>query len=180
MDPLSIIQIHCDANYAITSMNENGLKYLGYDDIQEIEFKCISTIIPQPSAALHRKIFREMSRPDIENAERSDKSKYFKIAELVDEKMNASHIDPQTQILSKLQSKQDTKSVLTKDGTVKLAYIYVDMLFGRECNVYMYPINDGEIKLADIKCRNHHPELTKYTTSALVYVLRKVRRMLYM
>ena len=178
MDPLSIIQIHCDANYAITSMNENGLKYLGYDDIQEIEFKCISTIIPQPSAALHRQIFREMSNNETDK--RSDKSKYFKIAELVDEKMNASHIDPQTHILSKLQSKQDTKSVLTKDGTVKLAYIYVDMLFGNDCNVYMYPINDGEINPVDIKCRNHGPELTKYTTNALVYVLRKVRRMLYM
>jgi hypothetical protein len=178
MDPLSIIQIHCDANYAITSMNENGLKYLGYDDIQEIEFKCISTIIPQPSAALHRKIFREMS--NIKNAERSDKSKYFKIAELADEKMNTSHIDTQTHILSKLQSKEDTKSVLTKDGTVKLAYIYVDMLFGRDCNVYMYPIDDNEIKQADIKCRNHHPDLTKYTTNALVDILRKIRRFLYM
>jgi len=174
MDPLSIIQIHCDANYAITSINENGLNYLGYDDIKEIEFKCISTIIPQPSAALHQQIFREMSKTY------TDKSKYFKIAELADEKMNASHIDPQTHILSKLQSKQDTKSVITKDGTLKLAYIYVDMLFGRECNVYMYPINDDEIKQADIKCRNHHPELTKYTTSALVDVLRKIRRVLYM
>ncbi len=178
MDPLSIIHIHCDANYAITSMNENGLKYLGYDDIQEIEFKCISTIIPQPSAAaLHRKIFREMSK--IENAEqRSDKSKYFKIAELADEKMNTSHIDPQTHILSKLQSMEDTKSVLTKDGTVKLAYIYVDMLFGRDCNVYMYPIDEPEIKQTD--CRTHHPDLTKYTTNALVDVLRKIRRFLYM
>jgi hypothetical protein len=159
-------------------MNENGLKYLGYDDIQEIEFKCISTIIPQPSAAaLHRKIFREMSK--IENAEqRSDKSKYFKIAELADEKMNTSHIDPQTHILSKLQSMEDTKSVLTKDGTVKLAYIYVDMLFGRDCNVYMYPIDEPEIKQTDF--RNHHPDLTKYTTNALVDVLRKIRRFLYM
>jgi hypothetical protein len=159
-------------------MNENGLKYLGYDNIQEIEFKCISTIIPQPSAAaLHRKIFREMSK--IENAEqRSDKSKYFKIAELADEKMNTSHIDPQTHILSKLQSKQDTKTVLTKDGTVKLAYIYVDMLFGRDCNVYMYPIDEPEIKQTD--CITHHPDLTKYTTNALVDVLRKIRRFLYM
>ena len=174
MDPLSIIQIHCDANYAITSMNENGLKYLGYDDIKEIEFKCISTIIPQPSASLHQQIFHEMSKTY------KDKSKYFKIAELADEKMNTSHIDPQTHILEKRQSKQDTKSVITKDGTLKLAYIYVDMLYGRECNVYMYPIYESEIKQADIKCRNHHPELTKYTTSALVDVLRKIRRFLYM
>lgn len=174
MDPLSLIQIHCDANYAITSMNENGLKYLGYDDIKEIEFKCISTIIPQPSTSLHRQIFREMSKTY------TDKSKYFKIVELADEKMNTSHIDTQTHILDKLQSKPDTKSVITKDGTLKLAYIYVDMLFGRDCNVYMYPINENEIQLTDIKCRNHHPELTRYTTSALVDVLRKVRRALYM
>ena len=174
MDPLGIIQIHCDANYAITSMNENGLHYLGYDNIKDIEFKCISTIIPQPSASLHQQIFHEMSKTY------KDKSKYFKIAELADEKMNTSHIDPQTHILDKLQSKQDTKSVITKDGTLKLAYIYVDMLYGRECNVYMYPIHENEIKLTDIKCRNHHPELTKYTTSALVDVLRKIRRALYM
>ena len=174
MNPLSIIQIHCDANYAITSMNENGLKYLGYDDIKEIEFKCISTIIPQPSASLHQQIFHEMSKTY------KDKSKYFKIAELADEKMNTSHIDPQTHILEKLQSKQDTKSVITKDGTLKLAYIYVDMLYGRECNVYMYPIDGSKIKQTDVKCRNHHPELTKYTTSALVDVLRKIRRALYM
>jgi hypothetical protein len=174
MDPLGIIQIHCDANYAITSMNENGLHYLGYDDIKDIEFKCISTIIPQPSASLHQQIFHEMSKTY------KDKSKYLKIAELADEKMNTSHIDPQTHILDKLQSKQDTKSVITKDGTLKLAYIYVDMLYGRECNVYMYPIDGSKIKQTDVKCRNHHPELTKYTTSALVDVLRKIRRMLYM
>jgi hypothetical protein len=155
-------------------MNENGLKYLGYDDIKEIEFKCISTIIPQPSAELHQQIFREMSKTY------NDKSKYFKIAELADEKMNTSHIDPQTHILRQLQSRSDTKSVITKDGTVKLAYIYVDMLFGRDCNVYMYPINENEIQFTDMKFRNHHPELTRYTTSALVDVLRKVRRALYM
>lgn len=109
-----------------------------------------------------------------------DKSKYFKIAELADEKMNTSHIDPQTHILDKIQSKPDTKSVITKDGTIKLAYIYVDMLFGRDCNVYMYPINENEMQLTDIKCRSHHPELVTYKTSALVDVLRKVRRALYM
>jgi hypothetical protein len=174
MDPLSLIIINCDAKFRIIDINENGLKYLGYDNIKEIEYKSIATIIPQPSSSLHQQIFNEMSKTY------TDKSKYFRIADIANTSMNVEHTDTSTYILSKLQSKIDTKSVLTKDGVEKKAFIYVDMLDGRDCNVYMYPVFDYDPSESQKNTElEYHPELAPYRTSALVSVLRKVKNIIY-
>ena len=180
MNPLSIIRINCNANFNIVSMNENGLKYLGYNNIKEIEFKSISTIIPQPSSSLHQQIFHEMSKTY------TNKSKYFKITEIADESMNTGRIDAvtDTYILNKLQSKIDSKTVLTKNGIEKKAIIYVDLLTSRECNIYMYPLveedsTDDDNDTSQFVKVDYHPELAAYRTSALVDVLRKVKNILY-
>jgi len=175
-----IICINCDENYNITDITELGLKFLGYNNIKELEFKSIATIIPQPSASLHHKIFNEISKTY------NDKSKYFKIVDIADDKMNKCGIEAENHmqcIIDKLQDCSSPKMVLTKDNLQKAVIIYIDLLGSRKCNIYMRPFTVTENKTSDNSCNNnatsYHPELTPHKTGALLTALRKIKNVLY-
>jgi len=176
----NIICINCDENYNITDVNEIGLTFLGYNNIKELEFKSIATIIPQPSASLHHEIFKEISKTF------TDKDKYFKIVDVADDKMNKCSIEEENHmqcIIDRLHDCSSPKMVLTKDNLQKPAIIYIDLLGSRKCNVYMRPFIMNENNTSDNSCNNnatsYHPELTPKKTGALLTVLRKIKNVIY-
>jgi hypothetical protein len=181
--PYDIICITCDENYNITDVNVTGLKFLGYGNIKELEFKSIATIIPQPSSSLHHQIFKEMSKTF------ADKSKYFKIVDIADNEMNEmnkceiAEKEYMKCIIDKLQECTSPKMVLTKDNLEKLACIYIDLLSNRKCNVYMRPFDMNEHNTSTNSVNNKttsgHQELTPQKTGALITVLRKIKKVIY-
>jgi hypothetical protein len=76
MDSEKLICIKLNPQFKIMSVTKNGLRFLGYSHVKELEFKSISVLIPIPSAALHAQIFAEMQRTY------TDKEKFFKISKL--------------------------------------------------------------------------------------------------
>jgi len=169
----TIICINCDEFHNITYITENGLSFLGYNNIKELEFKSIATIIPQPSASLHRQIFKEISKTF------TDKDKYFKVVDIADDKMNNCGDEEgnhQRRIIYKLQDCSSPKMVLTKDNLQKAVILYIDMLGNRKCNIYMRPFTMTEHNTSHI---SSHQELSPTKTGALLTVLRKFKKVIY-
>jgi hypothetical protein len=175
MNIKSLICINCDAFYKIINIDHFGLQFLGYKNIKEIEFKSITTIIPEPSSSLHIKIINELSKTYTE------KSKYLEIINLaynncnkkkdIDDKDNDYNNNRNIFVINKMLENRAVKTILTKDNLQKKVFIYIDMKVDSNCDIYLLPLDpEGNNDLCEIP---NHEELHK--VGALIDVLRKIK-----
>ena len=175
MNIQSLICIHCNEFYKIINIDSHGLHFLGYKNLNELEFKSITTIIPDPSSTLHVKILNELSKTY------TDKSKYFEINDLTNNEMNKlnSNNDYNNNrnlyVINKMLEKRSVKTILTKNNLEKKVFIYIDMKIDRTCDVYLLPLDpEGNNDVLEIPC---HEELHK--VGALIDILRKIKNINY-
>jgi hypothetical protein len=137
----ALICIKIDPQFNIMAMTSNGLSFLGYSSVKELEFQPITVIIPDPSAALHAQIFSECQKTY------TNKEKFLGIVKIADRAMNEGTTRPDTRVLTALQNPQSIKSILTSNGNIKSAAIFVDIKPNRFSDLYMYPC-DGYVPVS--------------------------------
>lgn len=179
MNIKSLICINCDTLYKIINIDHFGLQFLGYKNIKEIEFKSITSIIPEPSSYLHIKILNELSKTYTE------KSKYLEIIQLANNNCNNKKENNDENndynnnrnifVINKMLENRAVKTILTKDNLEKKVFIYIDLKIDRTCDIYLLPLDpEGNSDVLDIPC---HEELHK--VDALIDILRKIKNINY-
>jgi hypothetical protein len=136
----AIICIKIDPQFNIMDMTSNGLRFLGYSSVKELEFQPITVLIPEASAAFHSEIFSECQKTY------KNKEKFFEIVKIAGDTMNV-EMHHKLTVLTNLQNPQSIKSILTSNGNIKRAAIFVDIKPNRYTNLYMYPC-DGYLPVS--------------------------------
>jgi hypothetical protein len=173
MNIKSLFCINCDALYKITNISHYGLDFLGYNNIEELEFKSITTIIPEPSSIFHVKIIDEL------NKTYTNKSKYLEIIDngcnncnnYNNKKDDDYNNNRNIFVINKMLEKRSVKTILTKNNLEKKVFIYIDIKIDRSCDVYLLPLDpEGNNDLCEIP---RHEELHK--VGEFVSILRKIK-----